>query len=77
MDVTTLMEDAPIRMVISDSDSDLDDDGQQTLPVGFRTKEPVGKRKRQHFLEKDNEEYVADKGINSDQKVSVESKIEH
>ncbi|VDK87182.1 unnamed protein product [Litomosoides sigmodontis] len=68
MDVTTLMEDAPIRMVISDSDSDLDDDGQQTLPVAFRTKEPVRKRK-QHLLEKGNEECMAV----SERKVSVES----
>lgn len=79
IDVTTVVEDAPVRMVISESDSDIDDDEeQQTLPVGFRTKEPVQKRRRQHFMEEVNEEYMVRKEISSDQEISVElKKIEY
>ncbi|KAL3997115.1 hypothetical protein ACH3XW_9530 [Acanthocheilonema viteae] len=74
MDVTTVMEDAPIRMVLSDSDSDLNDDTRQVLPVGFQTKEPIRKRKRQHFIEEVTEGYMASKVISNDQEKSVESR---
>ncbi|EFO17043.1 hypothetical protein LOAG_11461 [Loa loa] len=76
MDVTTLVEDAPSRMIISDSDSDLDDDKEQkTLPVGFRTGEPMrkkSKRKRQYLMEEVAEEDIACKDISNDQKIVVE-----
>ncbi|CAG9538749.1 unnamed protein product [Cercopithifilaria johnstoni] len=78
MDVTTVREDAPIRVVISGSDSDFDDEGQQVLPVGFRTKEPVRKKRRkgdrQRLVEEVSEEYMASKEISNDKEISAESK---
>ncbi|VDO58184.1 unnamed protein product [Onchocerca flexuosa] len=69
MDVTTVMEDPPSRMVISDSDSDVDDDEiQEILPTGFRIKDPVRKKKRKHLMEE------TDKNINNNQELLVESK---
>ncbi|VDO07447.1 unnamed protein product [Brugia timori] len=73
MDITTVVDDS--RTVISDSDSELGGDGeQQTLPVGFQTKEPTRKRKRKHLIEEVADKYIIGKNINSDQEISVESK---
>ncbi|MCP9259970.1 hypothetical protein DINM_003171 [Dirofilaria immitis] len=74
MDITTLKEDPPSCVVTSDSDSDLDDDEkQQTLPTGFRTKEPVRKKKRKHLIE-EVEGCVTDRNINDNQDFLAKSK---
>lgn len=69
-----MMEDVRSRMVSSDNDSDLgDDQEQQSLPVGFRTREPLRKGKRLHLIKEVAEEYVSGKDISNEQEVSADS----
>uniref|UniRef100_A0A915PX17 Uncharacterized protein n=1 Tax=Setaria digitata TaxID=48799 RepID=A0A915PX17_9BILA len=75
MNVTTVVEDPPNRMIVTDSDSDDDNTKQQALPVGFRTKKLVRRKERKRLVE-EVEEYKPTKGEKKKKESFTESKTD-